>query len=698
MSRAALIAIVCALTAVLFWSTAAADDSLSIVLQTPPSCEADYDEGTVAPSLNIEWQVTGGSAPYDIVVDGERYEGATGVAKIICGVWSNEERYSYDVDSGLMTILARVTDSAGDAATAVAYVYAVRVVRQDYTNHIELARGQTYRVHGVLFTMPDEFDAELGDYISANCAPTRSRCDDHFVLSGRMSRELSPTEYASVSYSIALQRWTATEHWRNVWTYRADRNRAADLMISVNAALDRLVASIGKPRPAPRQAQSASDATDLRITLFAPAICETYWGSHGGRRQSIEVEWQVDGGTAPYQVQFAQETLDGARGVITLLCGTEGTDRRGVNAQLMTTQAIVTDSTGATTSGIVNTYAIAGGRFGDSRLRGGWTHRMEGLLMTIPTGLEFDVASIGVEQVECSAGTCTHTGCLDSGMPICESSWSMGTLGGAVGVGFGYVTRSMIWRSIDAARIADDPGVTVETAAEVERLLDELAASIGEPPQLPADGTFNPAPLRITAWANPVGCTGSVWNDGWRRGTAQRRVAGGYWWPLGVGDEAWDEEEHSTVSVRCPTKWGWHSQELEVHEAGPSPASATTTVSHFTPPQAGDGVLTVQSGFWSDTDTYCKPGGSQRVNWSVRGGAGPYHTTLDGAEVETTYYRSEYNNGSGRATVACNDTIGLQPVMLWVWDSSNPVHYAGHLIILSVVDKHPSGQPWPNLD
>lgn len=695
MSRAAIIAIACAFTAVLFWSAAGADDSLSIVLQTPPSCEADYDEGTVAPSLNIEWQVTGGSAPYNAVVDGERYEGATGVAKIICGVWSNEERYSYDVDSGLMTILARVTDSAGDAATAVAYVYAVRVVRQDYTNHIELARGQTYRVHGVLFTMPDEFDAELGDYISANCAPARSRCDDHFVLSGRMSRELSPTEYASVSYSIALQRWTATEHWRNVWTYRADRNRAADLMISVNAALDRLVASIGKPRPAPRQAQSASDTTDLRITLFAPAICETYWGSHGGRRQSIEVEWQVDGGTAPYQVQFAQETLSGAHGVITLLCGSEGTDRRGVNAQLMTTQAIVTDSTGATASGIVNTYAIAGGRFGDSRLRGGWTHRMEGLLMTIPAGLEFDVSSIGIEQVSCSEGTCTHAGCLDSGMPICESSWTMWTTGGSVSATFGRVTKELFSRRIHQEGLAADPGVGVETVAEVEQLLDELAASIGEPPQLPDDGTFNPAPLRITAWAAPIGCSGA--SDS-RRTSAQRRVGGGYWWPLGVGHEAWDEQKHSTVTLYCPTKWGWHSQELEVHEAGPSPASATTTVSHFTPPEAGDGALVILSGSTDAASTYCPPGGSRRVWFSVSRSAGPYRATLDGVDLELDHPYPSPDIGFGRATVACNDTIGLQPVTVWAWDSSTPAHYAAHLIILSVVEEHPSGQPWSNFD
>ena len=700
MSRAALIAAVCALAAVLSWAVASADDPLSIVLQAPSSCEADFDEGNVAPSLNVEWQVTGGSAPYQILVDGERYEGATGVAKIICGVWSNEGRYISDVDSGQMAILARVTDATGESASATAHIYAVRVIRVVHTDNIVLARGQTYRVYGLLLTMPDEFDARLRDYVSSDCSNGVAACEDHFILFGGVGGEVSPTEYVSVQYSIALQRWSATEHWRSVWPGYADETRESGLVASTNDALDRLVASLGKPRATLQRSESASasDATDLRITLFAPAICETYGGRYGAERQSVEVEWQVTGGTGPYRVQFAEETLDGAYGVITLLCGKVGTDRSGVDSQLMTTQAIVTDSAGATASGVVNTYAIASRSYGDSRLRGGWTHRMEGLLITIPEELEFDVSSIWIAEVQCGAGSCTHAGCLDSGMPVCENSWTMQTTGGSVFATFGEVTKEMFDRRINEEDLADDPGVGVETATEVERLLDELVASIGEPPQLPEDGVFNSAPLRIVAWAAPIGCTSAYFTGGWRWASAQRRVSGGYWWPLDVGNEVGDGQTRDRARLRCPTTWGWYSQELQVREGGPSPASAETTVSHFTPPEVGDGVLIVRSGSSATASTYCQPGGSRRVWFFVRGGAGPYRATLNGVDLEVDHDPLYPDNGNGGATAACADTVGLQAVTLEVWDSSDPAHYTAHPIILSVVEEHPSGQPWSDFD
>lgn len=695
MSRAVIAALICALSLTLALTVADADEPLTITLTAPPSCEADFDGRTVTPTLEVGWQVSGGVGPYAVVVDGERYESATGTAKIICGVWDGEDRHASDVNSGLMPILAQASDAVSESATAVAYVYAVRVVRADSTPYTSiLAAGQTYRVHGLLLTIPDEFTATLGGYRSGDCTSDGGECDDHIFLSGAMRQGTAHV----ISFSIALARWPAGELGREVWVSSGDESLAEAPIAAVNATLDRLVASIGKQRSASLQPQavSAPDVTDLGIDLFAPAICETYWRGYG-RRQSIEVEWEVSGGAAPYRVQFAQETLDGARGAVTLLCGAEGTDRSGVDSQLMTTQAIVTDSAGATASSVVNTYAVASGPYGHDLLRGGWTHRMEGLLMTIPEGLEFNVSSIGAEEVECGAGSCTHAGCLDSGMPICESSWTMWTTGGSVSATFGRVTKEMFVRHIDEAGIADDPGVGVETAAEVERLLDELAASIGEPPQLPEDGVFNSAPLRITAWPDPIGCTGRAYSGEWRRTAAERRVSGGYWWPLGVGSEAWDEQKHGTVHLDCPAAWGWHSQKLEVHEGGPSPASAETTVTHLTPPEVGDGVLIVRSG-GANLTAYCEPGGSRRVWFAVHGGTGPYRATLNGVDAEVDHYPRNPNTGDGVELVACADTVGLQAVTLEVWDSSDPAHYTAHPVILSVVEEHPSGQPWSDFD
>ncbi len=693
MNRAAIIALCCALALALAWSVAHADAPLTITLTAPPTCEADFDGRAVTPSLDLQWQATGGDAPYNILVNGERYEGAAGVANLICGVWADEQSEDEGVDSGLMTILAHATDAAGEAASAVQYVYAVRVVRQD-ADEIRLAPGHTYRVHGLLLTMPDEFGASVSDYISDDCTTDTAECGDYFILSGCACDDLT-----TVLYSMALSRWNGNERARRVWLESGDQALAEDRIAAANAALDRLVASIGRPRPTSLIPQGASTSTagDLSITLFAPAICETHLGPYRSDRQSIEVQWEISGGAAPYRILFAQQTLDGARGVITLPCGQERADQTGVDSQLMATQALATDATGAAASAVVNTYAIAAGRFGGDLLRGGWTHRMEGLLMTIPQGLDFDVRVLGGEEVSCSEGTCTHAGCLDSGMPICQSSWSMWTLDGAVSVAFGYVTRSMIRRNVNAARIADDPGVNVDTPAQVERLLDQLAASIGKPPQLPADGVFNPAPLRITAWADPVTCTGRIQPGEWRYARVQRRVSGGYWWPLGVGNEAWDAQKHNTTSARCPTTWGSHAQVLEVHEHGPSPASAETTVRHLTPPELGDGVLVVAYGSWSSTTFYCKPGGSRHIRWQVSNGTGPYRATLNGIDVEFDYWHNP-DVGNGNATVACADTVGLQAVTLEVWDSSQPAHHTIHPIILSIVEQHPSGQPWSDFD
>ena len=694
MSRVTIAALVCAFGLALAWAVADADEPLAITLSAPTPCEADFDGRPVTPTLEVEWRVSGGAGPYDVIVDGERYEGFNGVASVICGIWDTDE--PDNVDSGVMTIQARATDASGDVATAVAYIYAVRVIRADDGYGTDRLRaGHTYQLHGVLLTIPDEFDVGVSSYVSGDCEAGQPACDDHFVLAGGMAR--------SVSFSIAFSRWSGPELQRRVESLfevygpiPGGKPATEAEITAVHAALDRLTASVGEPPAAPPRAQGASEAGDLRIHLMAPAICETYWGPYGGRRQYVEVEWQVSGGDAPYRVQFAQQSFEMAQGVLRLPCGYERTDRWGVDAQLMTTQAIVTDSVGATASGIVNTYAIAAGRFGDDLLRGGWTHRMQGLLMTIPEGLEFNVSSIGGTEVDCMEGTCTHAGCLDSGIPICENSWTMWTTGGSVSATFGQVTKEMFTRHIDEAGIADDPGVGVDTAAEVERLLDELAASIGEPPQLPDDGVFNPAPLRIAAWADPVACTARSYEGEGRSTSAQRRVSGGYWWPLGIGDEVWNERKHRVTRLHCPAAWGWHSQVLEVHEGGPSPANAETTVTHFTPPERGDGVLLVQS--WASPSTYCEFGSSRRVWFSVQGGAGPYRATLNGVDLEMDYDPLDPDNGDGDAMVACADTVGLQAVTLEVWDSSEPAHYTAHPIILSVVEEHPSGQPWSDFD
>ena len=121
----------------------------------------------------VTWSVSGGTAPYTLQIDGETrdaagtYEGATGTASVSCAQRSSgaffehleEEHRRYrtepEVDSGLKTIRARVTDGVGATAEASISVYVVLAVG---SSGDILQSGQTYRVFGTLLTVPEGID------------------------------------------------------------------------------------------------------------------------------------------------------------------------------------------------------------------------------------------------------------------------------------------------------------------------------------------------------------------------------------------------------------------------------------------------------------------------------------------------------------------------------------------------------------
>lgn len=674
------------LSAWLIQASAAADeDALRISLRAPQTCDVDADIGHATPTLRIKWEVTGGVAPYHVFVHGVHRDEPAGSTKALCGIWSSDR----EVDSGQMPILARVTDASGTAASALAYTQAVRVIREDSgPNRIgeTLRSGETYRIHGLLLTIPAEFDMGLGNYVSHPCDPGAQVCNDEFRLSAGGKASGS---------TIWLRRWHGDEARRTV--------EPGDYADMTNAAFDRLVASIGKPPTSPLEEAGieATDSDQLRIELQAPAICETYWGPYGGRRQSIEVEWQVHGGRAPYQVQFPNAMTEGEQGTLSLLCGFGQDDAEGVDSQVMNVQALVMDADGSIASGVVSTYAIAANRFGGDRLRGGWTHRIEGLRMTIPDGFEFDVQYLGIEEAECpECSAANPEGCLGPGKPICQSSWSMsghwkiGEIGGSVGVSVGYTTKDVIRQRVRLDETAENAPGAATALAEAERRVQQLADSIGQPPTLPEWGVFNPALLWIDAWADPVSCGRLAETRDERYAQAQRRVGGGYWWPLGIGDEAWNDD-HANVDVYCPAELGEHTTTFEVHEAGPNPAMAETTVTHLALPIAGDGVLAVDAD--GSPTSYCEPGGVRQIYWRIQLGQGPFRVWVNGAEVET-HYDAESNWGGGATEVVCADRLGLQVMTLEVRDSSDPPHYTKVPVLLMAVTEHPSGLPWSEFE
>ena len=658
-------------------SAAADENALRISLRVPQTCDVDADLGAATPSLTIEWEVTGGVAPYNVFVHGVHRDEPAGSTEALCGIWSSDR----EVDSGQMPILGRVTDATGTAASALTYTQAVRVIREDPSSNYggaSLRRGETYRIHGLLLTIPAEFDMGLGNYVSHPCDPGAQTCADEFRLTAGGNASGS---------SIWLRRWHGDEARRSV--------EPGDYADMTNAAFDRLVASIGKPPRSPlgEAGIEATDSDQLRLELNAPAICETHWGRYGGRRQSIELEWEVRGGRGPYRVQLAGGMHEGRTGTLRMLCDPRQDDTDN-NSAVMNVQAMVFDADEEIGSGVVSTYVIPSNRNHAGAFRGGRSYLTSGIRMTIPAALDFDALEIEASTGECSEGTCSHADCLDRGMPVCQSSWTMWTLGGSVSATFGDLTKSIIARSIDADRLTTDEGVRASSVAEVERLLEALDASIGLAPTLPEWGVFNPAPLRIRAWADPVSCGRLPETRDYRYARAQRRVGGGYWWPLGTGDEAWNDD-HANVELYCPAELGEHTTTFEVHEAGPSPAMAETTVTHLALPIAGDGVLAVD-GDGSRT-SYCEPGGARRIYWRIQLGQGPFRVWVNGAEVET-HYNPESNWGSGATEVVCADRLGLQVMTLEVEDSSDPPHYTRVPVLLMAVTEHPSGLPWSEFE
>ncbi len=682
---------------------AADEEPLRIILSAPETCEIDADAGAVAPTLQIGWDVRGGIPPYRIHVHGRHQEEPVGSDLALCGIWEGR-----DVGSGQMPILGRVTDATGASASALAYTQAVRVIRADASPNeriIGLQPGETYLIHGLLLTMPDDRGFGLGPYVAHRCAPGAAVCGDEFPL------YLDGNSYGS---TLWLRRWHHDES-RRVIAEGDDAER-------INAVFDRLVASIGQAPERPRLSAglSATDSPELELELQAPEICETYWGRYGGARQAIQAEWRVRGGTAPYQVQFADQMLKGERGAVSLPCGLQRDDADGVDSQLMNTQAVVIDAQGNVSSAVVSTYVIAANRYGGSELRSGWTHRVQGLLMTVPDDIIFHVESFGHVFVDCEpdeeeeesepeeaatarqADSSSRTSATrDSYLYRCQNRWSMdgewriGDLSGTLWVAFGETTKDVVDHGVKLQESSQGAAGSARTLAEVNQRIESFAASVGQPPRLPKVGLFNPAPLRIRAWPEPLVCGPVNSWDQMRSAQAQRRVAGGRWWPLGVGDEAWNDDLRS-AQVICGAGWGEYSNPLETHESGPDPAQAEALVTHYAVPVFGDREVLVPYGAGWVT-SYCEPGGARTVTWNVQGGTGPYQARVNGLAAEMSY-DAEFRSGDGWFEVICAKRLGLQAMMVEVWDSAETPNRVVFPILLMAVEEHPSGRPWTEFE
>ena len=125
----------------------------------------------------VTWSAGGGVPPYTLMIDGETrdaeqtYAGPSGTASVSCAMQigetfidDNGEGRHYltepEVDSGLKTIRATVTDAAGSTAEATVDIYVILQIRDG--DEI-LEPGKTYRVHRFLVTVPDGLTLLIGD-------------------------------------------------------------------------------------------------------------------------------------------------------------------------------------------------------------------------------------------------------------------------------------------------------------------------------------------------------------------------------------------------------------------------------------------------------------------------------------------------------------------------------------------------------
>lgn len=193
----------------------------------------------------ITWRVTGGVGPYTLEIDGEtrdathEYRGARGKASVSCAITTVEPfiftteggtpptrayRADPDVDSGVKTIQAVVTDANGDTAEATDDVY---VILSTGDHEHVLRAEKTYRVFGALITIPSGIDMRIG---------ARESGDD-----GTEAQELyveSTNQHASV--------WFSLPSFTVITRVIPDGVRGTDAGVDLNAKFDELIASINR--------------------------------------------------------------------------------------------------------------------------------------------------------------------------------------------------------------------------------------------------------------------------------------------------------------------------------------------------------------------------------------------------------------------------------------------------------------------
>lgn len=687
------------------WTHTQARDDLSIVLEPLD----DYCESTESDSgmTEVRWTVTGGQRPYEVWIAGERWEGASGVARVPCVGLRGRDIWTRTKRSESLNIVATVEDANGIRASDLAWIERVievqptrRIGGGGYGGELFIGPGW-FRVAGHSLWMPSgEWRAETEDATSAMTLEPRDCCP---------------------WWQVTLDLETGEEVERSALLNEAEH-------AALNAQVDGIVASIGgAPSGSERSFDGGVDT--LTLELFAPAVCEASRWDFSRRRHpfeyrdhvAAEVEWRISGGQAPYTLYIAESEYEGAEGRLRIPCQAfaDGVADSG----LISIAALAQDANGATGSAIVQTYAVAetsGERYSEERLmNGGRTYRFEGIVMTIPKGLTIDVSDgFGSEEVSCGEGSCTDASCANElNDNVCENRFSLSTRDHSVAASFGYRTKKMSGRGWIGEDWGEDPGVNATSEAEIRELIDQWADSVGKGPDLSNVHWSNPSQLQISAYFTDINCRSHRYHDQlWANFRVV--VSGGAWVPIGIEIRDSDTGEPGSrgrliglargqaeiaASQPCVAEYGWQTVTLNVHDVAPDDAWAETEFRFLNlPARHADGSLSIRADAWQsehERTPYCEPGSDVLIKWELQGATPPFAVSVNGARQDAM---ASHQSGAdtftfGQTLVPCLNRLGFQAHIVSAVDGSPTQLRVMVPVILQAVTEHPWGRTWSEI-
>ena len=241
-------------------------------------------------------------------------------------------------------------------------------------------------------------------------------------------------------------------------------------------------------------------AGPLTLTLTGPDICETTPAQgYSGRNlvddgkgsykyewgptvwydvSEVPVTWEVVGGNPPITLLIDGESEDingtyqGSSGTALVSCAQSDTssfidlltqtfgynEEPEVDSGQKTVQATVTDWTGTTATASLSFYVILETGGTGTILEGGKTYRIHGKLLTIPSGINFEIG--GIES--------GHTTSYDLRVP-----------GGPVVIALEFDTHREVVRFV---QLSEDDYDSITSEETLSTLLDQLVASAGKLP------------------------------------------------------------------------------------------------------------------------------------------------------------------------------------------------------------------------